>query len=78
MLLKLESESAMQKYALESGIRIRPFFGRIAIPGVYDLCLNFLGLQSNKLSLYFPNSNQVIIIVLLWRFQTKMNFYYLN
>ena len=33
MLLKLESESTMQKYAIESGIRIRRFFGRIAIPG---------------------------------------------
>ena len=34
MLLKLESESetTLKKYAIESGIRIRRFFGRIAIP----------------------------------------------
>ena len=31
-----ESESAMQKYAIESGIRIRRFFGRIAIPDKFN------------------------------------------
>ena len=32
ILLKLESESAMQKICNKSGIQIRWFFGRIAIP----------------------------------------------
>ncbi len=41
MLLKLESESGIRnpdckKSALESGIQIRRFFGRIAIPDKYN------------------------------------------